>query len=62
MRVVQVGKKQAVHTSIDESLMLEIAALAKRFDITKSDVINSILTLGLAAQKRHAKKYKKAKR
>ena len=61
MKIAKVGTKKSVHTSLDSKVVAEVAAIAKAHDLAKCDVLNSLVVLGLAAHKRHAKKYVKAK-
>lgn len=62
MKIVPVKTKKAIHTSIDTRVADTVADIAKKHDLDKCDVINSLLTLGIAAHERHQAKYAKAKR
>lgn len=61
MKIVPVKTKKSMHTSVDVRIYNKVADIAKKHDLDKCDVVNSLLAMGIAARERHAKKYVKAK-
>lgn len=61
MKIVPVKEKKAIHTRVDTRVFAKVSALATKHDLDKCDVINSLLTLGIAAHERHVKKARRAR-
>jgi len=62
MKVIKTKVKKNVHTRIEASMWAKVTKIAVQYSIDKCDVINTLLTLGLAAHTRHQEKYAKAKK
>ena len=61
MKIVKIVNKKSVHTSVDDKIYKAVEVLAKKHGHDKCAVFNSLLTLGLAAHTRHAKKSAKVR-